>query len=87
LNGVRKVKELFEDPVLWFWADPPVDIMEIILSEEAERKRLAEEAKRKNPTPPPPPSICDACDYYGDRGMVEDKHCAQCTFRSSPASS
>ena len=55
--------------------------MEIIKAEAAERKRLAEEAKRKNPTPPPPPSICDACDYYGERPVVDDKHCAQCASR------
>lgn len=60
------MKELFEDPILGFWLDPLVDIVEILRAEAAERKRLEEEAKRKNPTPPPPPSICDACDYFGD---------------------
>jgi len=60
------VKELFEDPILAFWVDPPEDILEILRAEAAERKRLEEQEKRKNPTPPPPPSICDSCDYFGD---------------------
>lgn len=65
-KGIRKVKELFEDPILEFWRDPLVAIEDILRMEAEERKRQEEEEKRKNPTPPPPPSICDACDYFGD---------------------
>lgn len=65
-KNIRKVKELFEDPILEFWRDPLVPIEDIMRMEAEERKRQEEEEKRKNPTPPPPPSICDACDYFGD---------------------
>lgn len=66
LKGVRMVEDLFEDRILSFWVDPPVDILEILKAEEEARKLLEEEQKRKDPTPPPPPSLCDACPYYGE---------------------